>query len=123
MSLGIHDSNQSWFIDTLSSILAPNSSPTLVEIIIAYFPIHQLLHSAPPRIPDAVMSSLDTALSAHPSGPSIKWRLDCFETEFNDFAESVRLGMPRTSENGRLILETYAYHHMLSRIDELPYSP
>jgi hypothetical protein len=121
MYFDILNTARPWFLDIFSSILAPNSSPALTEIIIACFP-NLFFNSAPSRIPEAIMHALDAALSARPSRPSIKWQLECTETEFNDFVASVQSGMPRMNENGRLVFDTYVYHSGLSRIDGLPYT-
>ncbi|KAJ7044995.1 hypothetical protein C8F04DRAFT_1067305 [Mycena alexandri] len=76
-------------------------SPLLADLAVSPMPDDDLLIDA------GLLNRLDTALVAHPAGPSIRWRLNFVENggRFVDFVGRVQRSMPQAHDKGRLLVE------------------
>ncbi|KAJ7509473.1 hypothetical protein B0H11DRAFT_1959755 [Mycena galericulata] len=97
-----------WFLETITALLTPDSTPRLAEITIRY----SRTYSQPLRyiVNAGLMGILNRGLTLHSAAPRIRWRLDFRDDaarRFADFTEIVRRGMPEMHSRGRVVFEPY----------------
>ncbi|KAF7340960.1 hypothetical protein MSAN_02081300 [Mycena sanguinolenta] len=96
-----------WLPDVISSVV--RTSPLLDDIVVRFLPTYA---TSCPRIFGPALTMLDADLAAHARRPVIRWLLDFLAEDqtahariFEEFTTSVRTAMPKTHEQGRIILE------------------
>ncbi|KAJ6495354.1 hypothetical protein C8R45DRAFT_986903 [Mycena sanguinolenta] len=94
--------------DILSSVVFPETLPALAEIQINQRFANNKVFDPAPYIP--LIALLETALASYPTPPRIRWFLLMYDqdTQYTDFADAVRRGMPKAHSTGRLVMEACA---------------
>ncbi|KAF7341012.1 hypothetical protein MSAN_02086900 [Mycena sanguinolenta] len=121
-SIGFHSFHH-WNLWLPNVILdVARTSPLLVDIAVSF------LYSLP-LVPNEVLTILDVALAAHPKHPVLRWRVDLRSapgnesgdaTVFAQFASGIQTAMPRTNEEGRVVLEKYDYDQEFGQLSGNP---
>jgi hypothetical protein len=110
-------------VESLSSLVTPQMSPALADVVIKQRSAKDGVFDASPYVP--LMTMLDAALAAYPSPPCVHWVLatDREEptTSLAHFAEGVRHAMPKARSAGRLVLEVYVPPRSFGLADGAPY--
>jgi hypothetical protein len=112
LELYLADTISQLFMDTASAILTSDVSPALGEITITAVPVR----STPYLLNQDVLTALDKRVAAHPALPYIRWRVD-FQVDdraqrMHNFVVATERGMPESNQNGRVIIEEYAWQRL-----------
>ncbi|KAJ7045234.1 hypothetical protein C8F04DRAFT_1068171, partial [Mycena alexandri] len=106
-------------LDTHSDLILTvlDCSPLLADLTVSS--TRTPMHDDELLIDAGLLNRLDTALVAHPAGPSIRWRLNLDlggedvenRGRFVDFVERVQRSMPQAHDKGRLLVEAFIRTH------------